>query len=734
VSTALHRPARPRAHVETECIRAVMKDIARQQDPDAERLHEASLVAWRSGSAQRAVALLKQAIDLAPEVAACHANLAVMLKDIAPVQQRLACYHRAIELEPDNPVYHANLAAVLNSAGHYSDAESAARRSLALAADRMESWHNLGSALAGQKRWDEAAKAYEQALALGLTAAATRLAAATARLEGREFDGAVEHFRCALALEPLLSAQRVAAWHGLGKAYTALGAGREALGALQQGLALDPAHLSMLIDLGNLHKRLSRFDEARDCYRRVLELNPGCVEAIFNLGAVDQTCGRYEAALARYREALALDPALPAGWNNLVACLSYSAAASAGAVREALVEFEQRVALPLREHRPFTNDRDPQRRLKVGYVSADFRAHPVGYLALPLIEGHLRDRIHVTCYFSHHHQRDAWTAKFQAAADEWVEAAGLDDAALAERIRADEIDILVDLAGHSEGNRLLAFARKPAPVQVTWMGYVTTTGMSAMDWRITHADADPPSCDDAYAERLWRLPGAMWCYRPLPGMPAVSPPPCARNGFVTFGSLNRFSKNSPEALDAWADILRRVPDSRLLVCASPGEVAEGLKAFLERMGVAARRVTTFAHTDHAAFWALHGEIDIALDPFPFNGGMTSCESLWLGVPLVSCTGVNGAGNGDSFPARFASRMGVAILNGIGLPELAVATVSAYIDSAVGLAGDRTRLAALRDSLRPRMAASPLMDEERFVREMEAAYRAMWQASCGNGHG
>ncbi len=694
-------------------------------------LHRLAALAYQDGRPSEAGELVQQAIALDPQVASFHADLAVMLKGIAPDEERLQHSRRAIELEPGNPVYRANLAATLNSLRRHTEAEQAARSALGLAPLRAQSWHNLGSALAGQQRWDESLHAYERAIALGLNTGATRTAAARTALSAKAFPAAIEHWTAALALPGLSLGQQVECRAGLGKAHEARGEGEAALHAFRQALALDETNAALWIDLGNLHKRLRQTEGARECYGKVLRLLPDCVEALFNLATVSQDLGLYAAAIDGYSRALACNPALAAGWHNLAACLTYSADTRPCEVRSRLAQFEGRIAAPLRQARVFPNPRGPQRLLRIGYVSADFRAHPVGYLALPLIEGHDRTQVHVTCYSSHY-RSDEWTQRFQAAADAWVEAHALDDAALAALIAGDGIDILVDLAGHTEGNRLLAFARKPAPVQVTWMGYVTTTGMRSMDWRLTHADADPPESEAEYSEKLWRLPGAMWCFRPLPAMPQVAPSPVLENGFVTFGALNRFSKNSPQALAAWAEILHRAPGSRLLICAAPGEASERLRSVFSAAGIGADRVDVFAPVHHARFWALHALIDIALDSFPFNGGMTSCESLWMGVPVVSCCGRDGGGDEHSFPARFASRMGRALLNGIGLGSLASNTIPGYVDAAVGLAEDVNRLSALRHGLRDRMMASPLMDERRFVGEVELAYRAMWRAYCEAG--
>lgn len=507
------------------------------------------------------------------------------------------------------------------------------------------------------------------------------------------------------------------------------GDGKAALEAYQKVLALDETNLEVLILQGNLYKRLRQPDAARESYEKALAIQPECLEARFNLGSLDQDAGNYRQAIEVYRQVLRQAPGILQGWHNLVACLASDPKTPRGEIRASLDGFESIFPRGQRRQRHVDSDFITDRRLRIGYVSADFRAHPVGYLALPLIEGHCRTQFEVSCYFSHRIE-DGWTARFRKSADRWVNVAQLDDAALAQRISADSIDILIDLAGHSEGNRLLAFARHPAPVQVSWMGYVTTTGLSAMDWRLTHADADPSGAETDYTERLWRLPTSLWCYRPLPGMPNVQPPPVLTKGHVTFGALNRYGKNSQPALRAWAEILRRVPDSRLLINAPHGEPQRRLVQIFGEKGIDLARIDCFAHSDHQRFWQLHHEVDIALDPFPFNGGMTTCETLWMGVPVVSCTGGDVNLEGFTYVSRFASRMGMAMLRAIGRIEWVTDTIPGYIDCAVRMASRPAQLARWREAQRRQMAQSRLMDERAFVSDVEMAYRAIWRERCG----
>jgi protein O-GlcNAc transferase len=517
-----------------------------------------------------------------------------------------------------------------------------------------------------------------------------------------------------------------------GLAFEQRGDGKGALAVYQNAIALDERNLEVLILQGNLLKRLRQPDLARRTYERALSVAPDCVEAHFNRATLDQDAADYPRAIQAYQRILQQTPGIAMAWHNLAACLTYEAQTPRGTVKSTLTGFGRGYATPNAALRQSSIDFTPDRRLRIGYISADFRAHPVGYLGLPLIEGHDRHHFEVTCYTSHPLE-DACTVHFKQSADRWVNVATMNDDTLTQQIADDAIDILVDLAGHSEGNRLLVFARRPAPLQISWMGYVTTTGISAMDWRLTHADADPSGAEIDYAERLWRLPSTLWCYRPMAGIPEVKPPPAQKKGHITFGVLNRFSKNSPPALRAWAEILQRTPNSRLLINASAGEPQRRLVQFFGEHGIDLSRIDCFEHGDHQRFWELHHSVDIALDPFPFNGGMTTCETLWMGVPLISCSGSDLNLDGFTFPSRFASRMGRAMLNAIGHPEWVSDNIPGYVESAVALARQPEQLARWRMDQRRRMVQSPLMDERRFVADVETAYRAMWQERCGVGH-
>jgi predicted O-linked N-acetylglucosamine transferase (SPINDLY family) len=352
-------------------------------------------------------------------------------------------------------------------------------------------------------------------------------------------------------------------------------------------------------------------------------------------------------------------------------------------------------------------------------VSADFCYHSVAYFFQSILAAHDRDRFEVTCY-SNSNQHDAMASRLQAAADRWVPCRGMTDEQLAERIRGDGIDILVDLSGHTRGNRLLAFARKPAPVQVTYLGYAGTTGLVSMDYRLCTQDTDPPGAEAWHSERLYRLPRSLWAYRPPVELSAdAAPAPRARTGAVTFGSMNMLAKVSPQTFSLWGKILLQLPEARLVMTSVPaGEARELVRQRFAAQGIAADRLELHGKLAYAQYRELLRRIDIALDPYPYNGTTTTCDTLWWGIPVVSLTGETSV-----------SRSGHALLKAVGLEELAAPDEAAYVGTAVGLARDADRLMALRAGLRARIEASPLRDEAGFTRELELAYHAMWREWC-----
>jgi protein O-GlcNAc transferase len=429
--------------------------------------------------------------------------------------------------------------------------------------------------------------------------------------------------------------------------------------------------------------------------------------------------GLFDEACATFRRALEVQPDSPVIHSNLIYDLHFRFADDREMLAREHQRWYERHALPLeRFSRPHDNDPDSQRRLRVGYVSPNFARHPVGRFLLPLLECHDHRQFEIFCYASVA-APDELTERLRGHADHWREVGGLSDEQLAELIREERIDLLVDLAAHLAQNRLLAFARKPAPVQVTYLAYCSTTGLRSIDYRLSDPFMDPPGEPTSYyAEETVRLPETYWCYRPDQNLAPPGPLPALATGQVTFGCLNSFWKVTPSTLSAWRELLRTVPGSRLLLHARPGAHRDRVRQFFAEGAVDPARVAFVGYLSVAEYFLVYERIDVGLDPFPYAGGTTTCDALWMGVPVVSLAG-----------KAPLSRAGLGVLTNAGLPELVAGTPGEYARVAAMLAGDLPRLAALRAGLRERLHRSPLTDAPRFARNVEAAYRMMWRRWC-----
>ena len=497
------------------------------------------------------------------------------------------------------------------------------------------------------------------------------------------------------------------------------------ISTMRRCIALNPSDGGAHHNLGNALRSSGRHGEAIAELDRAIQLMANPSEAHNTLGLTLKDLGRLEEAVSAFRVAVAMEPANITAHSNLLLFSNYRADIDPEALFEEHRRWSSRHELPLRNTiLPHPNDSNPERKLRVGYISADLRQHSVAYFLLPLLEHLDRERIHVTAY-ANCAVADKVTRKIQQWVDIWRPIAGAPHDQVAARIRADQIDILVDLAGHTADHRLLVFAQKPAPVQITWLGYPGSTGLEAMDYRCSDPVADP--ADDPRrlsTEQVLRLPHTTWCYTPLSGAPDVAPLPALTGSGISFGSFNNFGKISTAMIDLWAALLSQIPSSSLLIknvaMASSTIVEHTHQAFAER-GISPDRLRLLKQerslADHLG---RYNQIDISLDTFPYHGTTTTCESLWMGVPVITLAGPN-----------HASRPGCSLLHNVGLAECIAQTPAEYLDKARLLAGDLSRLADLRAGLRRRMQASPLMDSPAFARDMEAAYRRAWRAWCAN---
>ena len=514
------------------------------------------------------------------------------------------------------------------------------------------------------------------------------------------------------------------AYNNLGIALDEKGQVDDAIAAYRQAIRLRPAYGKALSNLGNALQAKQQLDEAIICHREAVASEPDLPAAHNNLGNVLKETGQIDEALIAYKRAAELSPESPGFDSNFVFAHHYQPAHNAVAIADAHHQWNHRHAEPLRHSiRSSRNDRTADRRLMIGYVSADYGEHPVGRFLLPLLAHHDRGCVEVFCY-SGASRADVIAQRLRQSADHWREIAGIGDQHVAEQIRDDGIDILVDLSGHTAGNRLLVFARKPAPVQVSYLGYPGTTGLKAIDYRLTDAFADPPGLTEQFhSETLVRLQYTTWCFAEPSDAPPVGELPALRRGCVTFGSFNNLAKVTEPMLRLWSKILNQVPHSRLLLkaagLASAG-ASQRVRRTLSAHGIDAGRLDLRGpEPDHSSHLALYNEMDIALDTFPYHGTTTTCDALWMGVPVIALAGQS-----------HVSRVGLSLLSNTGLPELIATGEEEYAALAIALAMDQDRLRTLRATLRERMRGSPLMNAPAFAWNFESAYRWMWQRWCG----
>jgi protein O-GlcNAc transferase len=694
------------------------------------------------GEAER---LCRQVLEIEPSHADAHHCLGVLAFQVGRPEIAAAFIGQAIALRGDDPAMHSNLGNALKGLGRISEAIASYRRAIALRADFADAHSNLGNALGDQGEVDEAIRSYRRALTLRPAFPDAHKNLGDVFLKQRKLVEAAASYGRALALKPDFPD----AHNNLGVALKDLGKLDEAIAAFGQALTIRPDYVDAHINLGNALRDRGDPDAAMASYRRALAIKPNCAQALHNLGTVFEDQARFDEASASYERALALNPNFAESHNNLANTLKHQ-----GRVEEALDSYERVLALKpdfagahsnllLTQHysdrisnaqllatarrfgeqfdqksadRSFKNDRSHGRRLRIGYVSGDFQQHPVGFLLARVLEAHDRAAFEIYCYVNSANA-DPVTDRLRAAADHWRGIVGLSDADAAALIERDRIDILVDLSGHTAKNRLQMFALRAAPIQVSWLGYFGATGLKAMDYLVMDHATMPLGEERWFSEAIVRLPYGRFCYAPPAYAPEPVDPPALKRGLVTFGSFNNVAKIGSGVIDLWATVLQATPKSRLLLKWKSFDNENVRRRFSDAFaaaGVAPDRLELRGFSLHPEMLAQYGDVDIALDTFPFGGGLTSCEALWMGVPVVTWPG-----------DRPASRQSVGFLDILGLDECVARAPAEYVQCATDLAADPDRLLALRHSLRARMAASPLCDGARFTPTLEAAFKQMW---------
>jgi predicted O-linked N-acetylglucosamine transferase (SPINDLY family) len=635
-------------------------------------LSNLGVVVARRGNLVEAAGLYAASIAADPNQLDAHFNLGNAYRKLGRPHDAVAAYRAALRLDPAHPKVCLNLGLATEEAGDPAGAIDCYRRAAALDPGFPDAYNLLGDALFRAGRTGEAVGVFREY---------------TARCP----DDARGH-------------------HNLGLALAAAGDHDDAAAELEHALRLQPEYPEAHNSLGVAREAAGRADDAQRHYRAAVEQRPEFADAWSNLGTSLTEQGRVAEAVECLRKADALRPD-PRTGSNLLLALGYTADLTPEQLRDEHTAWAGAHAAGITDPRP---RRRPGPRLRIGYVSGDFRAHPAAGLIELLLAHHDRNAVHVTCY-SNTPRGDDTTDRLRRLADAWKPVHGMTDAAAAAAIRHDAIDVLVDLSGHTAGNRLLAFAYRPAPVQGTLFGYPVTTGLPAIDFRVSDPVADPPGeADRLYTERVVRLPHAAWVYRRPANAPDPDPPAAGTRRAFTFGCLNNPAKISDPCAGAWARVLKAVPRSRLVVLAGrSAEAARVLGERFARLGVPADRLELVYRLPEAEYFEAYRPIDLCLDPFPWNGAVTTCDALWMGVPVLTVAGADGR-----------SRQGASILTNVGLPEFVADTPDKLVELAAAWSEQRAGLADLRGGLRELMLHSPLTDAPTYVRDLEAAYRTL----------
>jgi len=663
------------------------------------------------GRPDDAKALILAGIELTPDVADFHFYLGNLLTEAPTLAAAVASFRTALSLRADYPEALGGLANALHWMGQFDAAVENYEKAIALKSDYPGVYCSLAETLIAQGKLDAAVDCYRKALTIDPEFARAHCdLGSVLKIQGK-LDESIEHYRRAVSINP----NSIHALNCLGQSLFLKDRRTEAMVFLQRALKIDENHVDSNNTLGVILTGLNRNTEAIACIRKALQFSPDLAVAHSNLGNLLQEQSNHDAALESYKKALSLNPALTVAQSGLLFTVNYHPSLSAEQVFSVYREYEQRWGLPLRRpQNSHENSRDTARRLRIGYVSPDFCEHTVGYFLLPAMSHHDKQSVEVFAY-AEIMRDDAGTTRYRACVDHWIPTRGMTDDAMADRIRADHIDILVDLAGHTANNRLGVFARKPAPVSVSWLGFGYTTGLSAIDYYLTDEVSAPPGSEPLFAEHPWRIRTPAYVYRPpVQTMGPVGSLPALARGHITFGTLTRAVRINHRTIRVWAQILQRLPDARLRVDSKSyldADMRSSLTAKFAEHGITSDRLDLGFNSPP---WDVLRAMDIGLDCFPHNSGTTLFETLYMGLPYVTLADRPSVG-----------RLGSSILHGIGHPEWIAKTEDEYVEIAVALASDLDALAALRSGLRSEMEASPLRDEVGFARKVENAYKEMF---------
>jgi predicted O-linked N-acetylglucosamine transferase (SPINDLY family) len=665
------------------------------------------------GQLKESIQSYNKVIQLNPDYAEAYNNLGVVLKDLKQFKKSIQSCVKAIQLKPDYAEAYNNLGVTLQESGRLDEAVKSYNKATKLKPDYAEAYSNLGVTLQELGRLDEAVKRYNQAIQIDPNYAEAYSNLGVVQKELGQFEEAIRSYNQAIQIYP----DYAEAYSNLGVVQKELGQFEEAINNYNKAIQLKPDYAEAYNNLGATLQESGRLDEAVKSYNKATKLKPDYAEAYSNLGVVQKELGRLDEAVKSYNKATQLKPDYAEAYSNLLMALNYT------------TDFDPSHAITMaRKFGKFVTENAQMRfsncqglsapkKIRVGLVSGDLHSHPVGYFLEGTLSHINPDRIELIAY-SNSNTIDDLSKRIRPFFSKWESIYNQNDEAVANMIHSDNIHILVDLSGHTGHNRLPVFGWKPAPIQVSWLGYFATTGLNEMDYLLGDPYVTPPEYDSHFTEKIWRLPKTRWCFTPPNVNIDIAELPALNNGHITFGCFNNLTKMNDKVVELWSKVLESIPSSRLLLKSKQFRDKSAQENVIQRFniqGIKSERITLEGPEHREKYFAAYNRIDIALDPFPFTGGTTSVECLWMGVPVLTLAG-------DSL----ISRQGVGILMNAGLPDWVANNEKEYAHKASYLSSNLDELSKLRAGLREQVLASPLFDAQRFAKNFEESLWGMWE--------
>lgn len=698
---------------EWEKAAAHLKEATKLNNDYFEAWNNLGHVYMRLRRYEEALLAASEAYELADNPAIPLNTMGLAQRGLMRLDESTASFKEALEEDPDFVEAANNLAMNLASKRAFSDAEAMLRESLAKSPLFADTYNNIGLICLWTSRLEEAAEFFQNAIRLDATRAEFVNNLAIVIFETGRIEEALVTAEQALTLAP----EHPEVLNTLAGIYREVGRMDDSLKASDQALSIVPNAFSYYYNKSTTLHLLNRIDEALENLEKAIQLAPDDGGLHISMGYKLIERGDVVAGLEHLQQGLR-EVSAPEAYSSVLLGVNYLESYAPEEITKLHQEWGAMLAKSVPADDFAFGVRTDRKKLRVGYLSPDIRTHSVYFFAEPIFEHHNKDEFEVYCY-SGAKRPDSKTLHAKVQSDVFRETSGLTDQELLDLIRRDEVDILVDLAGHTSGNRLQALVKRAAPIQVSGIGYPCTTGLPTMDYRFTDSWCDPAGTEHLSTEELVRLDPCFWVYCPPAGYDEIAPTPAVKNGFLTFATINNFAKVQPGVQDLWAEILNAIPNSRLIMLSAGtgSKVAvQGVRERFESHGIAADRLDLRGSVAFDKFMGFFAETDVVLDPFPFNGGTTTCHNLWMGCPTLTLAG-----------GMHAGRMGVSMMNNVGLPEFIAQSKAEYVEIAKRLAGDIPFLQSVRASLRERMVASPLRDEIGYVRRLEAAYWSMARA-------